>query len=287
MTKTAGIIGYPLGHSASPAFQQAAFDHYGMDARYVVWETPPEGLAQQMQALRSADILGANVTVPHKEAVPPYLDRLGEGAQKIGAVNTVVNRDGLLEGHNTDVTGFLRALRENGGFDPEGKRALLLGAGGAARAAARALVDAGISSLTVANRTVELEMAQRLVADLGGGAALEAIPLERAALTPRNGWDLIVNCTTLGMRHGPGEDKLPLPGDLIPSHAMVYDVVYNPEETPLLREAAKAGARTLGGLPMLVYQGAESFHLWTGCEAPIKVMFEAARRALEAMNSGR
>ena len=279
MTLAVGIIGYPLGHSISPAFQQAAFDFYGMDARYMVWETPPDGLAQRMQALRIPDTLGANVTVPHKEAVRPYLDRLANAAQRTGAVNTIVSRDGALEGHNTDVTGFLRALKEDGGFDPAGKRVLLLGAGGAARAVAYALVDAGMASIAIANRTVE--RAQRLVDGLGNDAISEAVSLERAALASQDGWDLIVNCTSLGMLHGSGEGQSPLPVNIIPSNTLVYDLVYNPQETPLLQEARKAGARALGGLPMLVYQGAEAFQLWTGKEAPLKVMFGAARQALE------
>lgn len=280
MTSTVGIIGYPLRHSISPAFQQAAFDFYGMDVRYVVWETPPDDLAQRMQTLRAADVLGANVTVPYKEAVRPYLDRLAEPAQRTGAVNTIVNRDGVLEGHNTDVTGFLRALKQDGGFDPASKRVLLLGAGGAARAVAHALTEAGVASLTIANRTVE--RAQALAAVLGGSTTLQAVPLDRTALEKSNRWDLIVNCTTLGMRHGAGENESPLPDDLIPSHALVYDLVYNPESTPLLRAAARVGARTLGGLPMLVYQGAEAFQLWTDREAPLSVMVQASRRALEA-----
>ena len=280
MTSTVGIIGYPLRHSISPAFQQAAFDFYGMDVQYVVWETPPDGLAQRMQALRAADVLGSNVTVPHKEAVRPYLDRLAEPAQRTGAVNTIVNRDGVLEGHNTDVTGFLRALKEDGDFDPGARRVLLLGAGGAARAVAHALVDVGVASLTIANRTVERALA--LAAALGGSTALQAVPLERAALEKSNGWDLIINCTTLGMRHGTGENESPMPDDLIPSHALVYDLVYNPESTPLLRAAARLGARTLGGLPMLVYQGADAFQLWTGRAAPLPVMLQAGRQALKA-----
>ena len=281
MTSTVGIIGYPLRHSISPAFQQAGFDFYGMDVRYLSWETLPEDLPRRMEALRSANVLGANVTVPHKEAVGTYLDRAAEASKRTGAVNTIVNRDGVLEGHNTDATGFLRALKEDGGFYASGKRVLLLGAGGAARAVAYALADAGVASLTVANRTVE--RGQRLVASLGLGEGSEAIPLEYAALSARKGWDLVVNCTTLGMRGGAGEEESPLPGDLIPSHALVCDLVYNPQETPLLREARKAEARALGGLPMLVYQGAESFLLWTGRDAPLQVMFQAARKALEAM----
>ena len=280
MTSTFGIIGYPLGHSISPVFQQAALDFHGIDGRYVVWETPPEDLPERMRALRATEILGANVTVPHKEAVVPYLNRLSDAAQATGAVNTIVNWNGELEGHNTDIVGFLRALKEDGDFNPSGKRALVLGAGGAARAVTYGLINAGVAFLTIANRMVEMNMAHRLVAALGGGAALEAIPLEDAALALRDGCDLIVNCTTLGMRHSPGESESPLPADLIPGNALVYDVVYNPETTPLLMEAAKAGARTQGGLPMLVYQGAESFRLWTGFDSPVEVMLEAARQAL-------
>ena len=280
MTNTVGIIGYPLGHSISPAFQQAAFDFYGMDARYVAWETPPEDLARRIASLQATDILGAGVTVPHKEAVLPYMGRLGEAAQRTGAVNTIINRDGILEGHNTDGAGFLKGLKDDGDFDPTGKRALLLGAGGAARAVAYALVGAGVASLAIANRTAE--RAHRLVELVGAGTTSEVVALANDALRGQEGWDLIVNCTTLGMRHGTAEDKSPLPADLIPSRALVYDLVYNPQETPLLRDARKAGARTLGGLPMLVYQGAEAFQLWTGREAPLDVMFEAARKALEA-----
>ena len=281
MTDTVGIIGYPLGHSISPAFQQAAFDFYGMDAQYVTWETPPEDLTRRMKSLQAAEILGAGVTVPHKEAVLPYMNTLGEAAQRTGAVNTIINRDGLLEGHNTDVAGFLKSLKEDGNFDPTGKRALLLGAGGAARAVAYALVDAGVASLAIANRTAE--RAHRLVELLGANTTSEVVALANDALRGQEGWDLIVNCTTLGMRHGPAEGDSPLPADLIPSRALVYDLVYNPQETPLLRAARMAGARSLGGLPMLVYQGAEAFLLWTSREAPLDVMFEAAHKALDEM----
>ena len=278
MTKTAGIIGYPLGHSVSPAFQQAALDFCGIDARYVAWETPPEALERRMRSLRDPEVLGASVTIPHKQAVQPYLDSLSEVAREAGAVNTIVGRDGALEGHNTDVSGFMQALRHDGGFDPAGKRVLILGAGGGARAVAYGLASAGASRILVANRTVE--RAQALVSALGNVASFEAIALDRDALERQGGWDLVVNCTTLGMRHGAGERESPLPAELIPSAALVYDLVYNPEETPLLRAAARAGARTLGGLPMLVYQGAEAFRMWTDRDAPLEVMLQAARKAL-------
>ncbi|MCH7706631.1 MAG: shikimate dehydrogenase, partial [Chloroflexi bacterium] len=165
MTSVAGIIGYPLGHSVSPAFQQAALDHHHMDARYEAWETPPEELEGRLHSLRGSDMLGANVTVPHKEAVIPYLDRLTPEARRTGAVNTIVHRDDGLEGHNTDIPGFLRALREDGKFEPSGRRVLLLGAGGAARAVAYALVGQGIAGVSISNRT--LDRSQSLVSDLG------------------------------------------------------------------------------------------------------------------------
>ena len=278
MTSTVGIIGYPLGHSASPAFQQAAFDHLGIDARYLAWETPPDALADRMASLRGTGLLGANVTVPHKQAVVPFLDEVSQAAQDTGAVNTILNREGRLTGHNTDVTGFLRALQVDAGFQAQGKRVLVLGAGGSARAIVYGLLKEGAGQVTIANRTVE--RAHRLIEALGNPRNASAVLLEPAALP--NDWDLIVNCTTLGMRHAPGEKETPLPSDAIPAHSLVYDLVYNPEDTPLLQAAAKAGARTLGGLPMLIYQGAEAFRLWTGQEAPVEVMFQTARRALSA-----
>lgn len=281
MTKQLGIIGYPLGHSISPAFQQAALDYCHVDARYLVWATPPEEVPQRVRSLRAPDVLGANVTVPHKEAVMPYLDTLSEQARDIGAVNTIVNRAGKLEGHNTDVAGFMRALREDAGFVPKGKRVLLLGAGGAAKAAAFGLAGAGVASLTIANRTVE--RARELASALKGTVFVKAVSLSLEALTADGSWDLIVNTTTLGMVHSLGEHESPLPASLIPRNALVYDIVYNPEVTPLLAAAQQAGARTLGGLPMLIYQGAEAFRLWTGLDAPVQVMREAGQKALRGV----
>jgi len=287
-TKLLGVIGYPLGHSLSPAFQQAALDALGIDARYERWETPPEALEERVAALRDPLCLGANVTVPYKERVIPLLDELDEVATQAGAVNTIVNRGGRLMGHNTDVDGFLRALREAGDFEPRGCIALVLGAGGAARAAVLALVRSGASLVYVANRTYHRVF--RLVEDLRPLAArtrLVSLPLTYAALQGASvGWDLVVNCTTLGMPGTVDANKSPLPAELIPADCLVFDLVYRPDPTPLLRDAETRGARVLDGLPMLVYQGAESFRLWTGREAPIEVMFRAAREALTAAAAG-
>ena len=160
MSLKLGIIGYPIGHSISPIFQQAALDHCGIDGSYQAYQVAPDSLEQFFQDLRQPGFLGINVTVPHKEAVIPYLDEVDDWATAAGAVNTVVNRDGRLSGHNTDGSGFLRALKEGAGFNPQGSRVLVLGAGGAARGVVLALVRDGVAGLAVANRT--LERAQRL-----------------------------------------------------------------------------------------------------------------------------
>ena len=280
MTDKLGIMGFPIGHSISPLFQQAALDHCGLDATYQAWEVAPTRVAEFVQGLRGPDVLGVNVTVPHKEAVIPHLDEVDEWATSAGAVNTIVNRSGRLTGHNTDGNGFLRALKDVSSFDPAGRRVLVLGAGGAARGVVLALIRQDVGQLTVANRTVaKAETLSQMAVD--NGLAAQAISLEVDALTAAAAAaDLIVNSTTIGMVHGPDETGVLLSWEQIPATSIVNDLVYNPLETPLLREAAKAGASTLGGIHMLVYQGAASFEMWTGREAPIKVMLEAAIRAM-------
>jgi shikimate dehydrogenase len=294
-TKYVGLIGYPLRHSISPAFQQAAFDYWALNVRYVIWEAEPPKVSEVVESIRRPDNLGANVTVPYKETVLPLLDALDPLAREVGAVNTIVRQGGRLVGYNTDVVGFIRALSQDGGFDPWGKRVVLLGAGGVARAASFALVRAGVRSLVITD--IVAERAQGLASDLernvaeGQGSALEVRALLRH---PGAGMgeteleealadcDLLVNCTPVGMKHSATEGQSPLEAELIPRRALVYDLVYNPVETPLLAAAKRMGALTLGGLSMLVYQGAASFELWTGYEAPLDIMFRAARRALEA-----
>jgi len=264
----------------SPTLQQAALDHYDLPVRYHLWPVPPDGLKAGVEKLRGEDYLGANVTIPHKERVIGHLDDLDSVAGRIGAVNTIVKECGRLVGYNTDVSGFVRAMREMAGFEAEGKSALVLGAGGAARAAAFGLVGEGIASLTIANRP--FEQARSLARDLRESTTgVRAARMTRAALTKLSASiDLIVNCTPIGMLHGPAEGCSPLDAELIRPGVLVYDVVYTPAETPLLRYASEAGASTLGGLPMLVFQGAASFELWTGKKAPVEVMFRAARESL-------
>ena len=275
-----GIIGFPIGHSISPRFQQAALDSLTIGAQYQAYEVDPGDVGSFVASLRSDEVTGINVTVPHKEAVMPFLDEIDEWAAEAGAVNTIVNRSGQLSGFNTDGYGFLRALRESGEFDPAGKTALILGAGGSARGVVQALLRADIGSLAIANRT--LARAETL-ADLANSRGVAAQPMSLPSSElgeAASSADLIVNCTSLGMRHGPDEAASPLSGDEIPSTALVYDLVYNPMLTPLLRAAERAGAKTLGGISMLVYQGAASFEIWLERPAPVEVMMDAALAAM-------
>ena len=253
-----------------------------MDASYQAWEIKPDNLAEFLQDLRSPEVMGINVTVPHKEAVIPHLDQVDDWATTAGAVNTIVNRKGTLTGHNTDGSGFIRALRYAAGFNPQGSRALILGAGGAARGVILALIREGVGQLIIANRTsARAHRLTQMARDNGMNArsiSFDPEALGAAAAVS----DLIVNCTSIGMTQGSDENGSPLFWEQIPATAMVNDLVYNPLETPLLREAARAGASTLSGIHMLVYQGAASFEMWTEREAPLAVMLEAATREMAA-----
>lgn len=280
MTHTVGLIGYPLGHSISPVFQQAAFDHLGLDIRYELWETKPEKLAETVKSIRDAGKLGSNVTVPYKQDVLPLLDELNEIAADIGAVNTIVKRGNKLIGYNTDAEGFLRALESEGGFDPEGKRVTMIGAGGVARAIAFVLLRAGAISLTLFD--IDRARAEKLAESLRGPKVSVLDSNKGSAYEEAiGGADLLVNCTPIGMKHSPTEGQSPVRAELISPKCFVYDVVYNPPKTALLEAAERAGARTLGGLPMLVYQGVAAFELWTERAAPVALMMKKAREALE------
>jgi shikimate dehydrogenase len=272
----AGVIGDPVSHSRSPALHNAAFARLGIAVRYDLWPTPAAELPARIASLREPHMLGANVTLPHKIAVLPLLDRLDADAEAIGAVNTIVREaDGTLTGANTDAPAFLSSLREDGGYDPAGRSALILGASGAARAAAIALVGAGIARLVVANRT--LERAEELLGDVLAGAEgdpqLFALALDDTALPELLAeTTLIVNATSLGWR----ADETPLAAELIPAGALVYDMVYR--STRLLHEAATRGARTLDGAGMFVRQAALAFERWTDRPAPLDVMRAALDR---------
>lgn len=280
MTKLVALLGHPVAHSISPAFQQAALDACGLDARYEAWDVQPADLRGAVERLRGGDLLGANVTVPHKVATLALIDRPDPTAERVGAINTVVNSGGLLEASNTDVAGVRGALAD-AKIRVEGERVVLLGAGGAARSVVIALAALGAVGLTVANRTAGRAEALRTLA--GAALPVAICPLDpaseelRAALSEAA---LVIHCTPLGMRHGPDEKRSPLPGSAFRPGQVAFDSVYTPERTPFLAEASRGGARAVGGLAMLVHQGAASFRLWTGIEPPVDVMFDAARDAL-------
>lgn len=283
MTQAVGVIGFPVQHSISPAFQQAALDYLGLDIVYERWETPPEALAERIASLREPRYLGGNVTVPHKEAVMPLLDDLDSSARAVGAVNTIVKREGRLIGFNTDVAGLHAALSQEGVDVAQGS-AVVLGAGGAARAAVYLLLREGNRRVCVGNRTAS--RARALVDDLrrwakpGSTQIIAASYDESAFFEAVRMCDLLLNCTSVGMKGTGSEEQTPLAVDLIPKTAFVYDLVYTPAETTLVREARRRGIRAANGLGMLVNQGAEAFRLWTGQEPPLAVMEAAARRAL-------
>lgn len=272
MTRLAGIIGHPVAHSLSPVFQRVAFKHAGLDVRYEAWDTPPREVESRVQSLRGPGFLGANVTIPHKQGVIPFLDELGDLSVRIGAVNTIVNREGRLFGFNTDGPGFIEALRREANAEPKGERVLVLGAGGAARGIVFALVEAGVAAVDIHNRTAA--RADDLAAVAGPSA--RAVP----GLPDLSGYAIIVNTTSVGM-HGTGtEDQSACDLSLAAPRTLAVDIVYTPAETTFLRRARECGLRTLGGLPMLIYQGALAFTHWTGVPAPVDVMFEAAENEL-------
>lgn len=270
MTLSVGLIGFPVEHSLSPVFQQVALDALGIPARYELWATPPAELQQRLASLRAPGTVGANVTVPHKEAVAQLVDELAPRARRVGAVNTVIVRGQRLLGDNTDVPGFLLPLRERG-LPLADFRVTLLGAGGAARAVIVALLDQGCRHLTIANRTPE--RARQLVAEFGIGHALTLGP---EVLTVLGETDLLVNATSLGWDGRASPIPLGWLGQL-PPHALVYDLTYR--ETPLLVTARQSGRAALDGLEMLVAQGAESFRLWFEREPPFDLMLRAAEEA--------
>jgi shikimate dehydrogenase len=275
-----GLIGDPVAHSYSPRFQQAALDALGIPARYELWHTPDTQLLERVRSLCQKDCLGANVTIPHKEAVLPLLDIIDPLAERIGAVNTIVNEDDYLHGYNTDAPGLLHALLEHGigtmdthgHISLQGHTAILLGAGGAARGAAFGLAGAQVDRLIIFNR--HLERAQMLAADVQQTYDGPAFSLSDPSFLIPHSSSIIINATSVGM-HG---DVSPLPAEVLArfdADTFVYDMIYNPIQTHLLLQARTMGLRAANGLSMLLHQGALAFTLWTCRPAPIEVMRSA------------
>lgn len=272
------LLAHPAGHSVSPAMQRAAFAALGVDATYDAFDVPPAELEAAVAALRGAPWWGANVTVPHKTAVVPWMDELAPAARRLGAVNTIVRRGGRLIGDNSDLPGFARALSDVRP-DLAGARVVVVGAGGAARAVVAALADAG-ARIALHNRSAERARALVAALALPEVALLASEDLVGAVA----GCDVLVQTTTVGMAGGPAGS--PLPDGVLPAGGAVVDLVYRPAVTPLLAAALAAGLPAQNGLPMLVYQGARSFEAWTGVAAPVEAMGAAAEAALGGPGRG-
>jgi len=282
MSSNIGVMGHPIGHTKSPIFQQAGLDELGIDETFEVWDVLPENLEAKVATFRESGFIASCVTLPYKQDVIPLVDELTEAAEAIGAVNWIFNHDGKLVGHNTDGSGFLRALKEKAGFDPNGANAVVFGAGGAARAIIYALKTAGVNRLTIANRTVE--RAQALANDFSEGRFKPtATGMTRDELTNYVPYaNLLVNTTSLGMAGGPAELATPATADMISADAVGYDAVYAPPITKFLREVEEAGGEPAGGMTMLVFQGIEGFEMATGKTAPVDTMFSAIEKALKS-----
>ena len=279
-TNLCGVIGDPIEHTMSPVMHNAAFRERGIDYLYAPFRVKREELGKAIEGMRALNVKGLNVTIPHKVDVIPFLDELDPMAEKIGAVNTIVNENGVLKGYNTDATGFLQALVEKG-IEPEGKNVLILGAGGASRAIS--LILAGRDArLTILNRLLELDWAVELADRISKIFAREvkALELNRENLAePLAKADILVNATSVGM--SPNIDQTPVDSDLLRPGLIVFDIVYNPIKTRLLREAEAAGAETISGVEMLVWQGALAFEKWTGLKAPVELMRKETIRLLK------
>jgi len=281
-TRVCGIIGDPVEHSLSPVMHNAAFEELNLDFVYVAFRVRREELRDAITGARSLNILGLNVTMPHKNAVMRYLDETDSTARSIGAANTILNDQGRLIGYDTDGIGALNALKEND-ITPNGKKLLLLGAGGAGKAIAfHAAQEA--EELVILNRT--LQKAKNLAEVLrkefnkkinGNTLSTETIEEE---LKDAN---ILVNATSVGMH--PDTDKSLVPSSLLRPDLCVMDIVYNPIETKLAKDAKAVGAKVVSGIEMLVYQGAASFEIWTNRSAPVKVMKQAVLNKLSELGA--
>lgn len=271
-TRVVAVIGNPVGHSLSPALHNAAFDALGLDWTYVAFEPPPDGGAAAVDAMRTLGLAGLSVTMPFKEQVVDALDVVSPAASALGAVNCIRWDGDRIVGENTDGAGFVGALAGEAGFDPAGRRCVVVGAGGAGRAVISSLAEAGAASIGVVNRSAPRAAAATALG--GPGAAVVGSDGLRDAIT---GADLVVNATSLGMSPG---DTLPIDPSLLRRGQVVADLIYHPAETELLAEAAARGAVAVNGLGMLIGQAALAFRHWTGLDAPTAAMRAAVAEHL-------
>jgi len=280
MKKGLGIFGWPISHTLSPLMHDTAIKGCGLDYSYTPFSVSPENLSKGVEAIRTLDFKGINVTIPHKENIIPYLDRLDSEAKLIGAVNTVVSEDGALVGYNTDGAGFIESFKAEVGFSPRDKKVILFGAGGAAKGIATSLLSEGVSSLLIVNRSESkgLSLAYKLKTTFGVGVEVQAISLSELSDSQLKSADILINSTSVGMENSVGGL---FDYDIISERQIVCDIVYRPILTPLLKAAQLKGSKTVGGLGMLIYQGALSFKLWTGVDMPVNVVRETLEMVLK------
>ena len=281
-TTIVGVFGAPIAHTASPAMHNAAFDALKMNWRYLAFHVEPQNLRTALQGARDMGIVGINLTVPHKILALDCIDEVDPEARKLGATNTIVMDKGKIWGTNTDGPGFVKAIKEDFNFTLKGKRVLILGAGGAGRAIAVTCALEGATKILVANRTLaKIEPITREIHPTKS----EFLPIELTAGELDkiiHDVDLVVNATSVGLKEG---DSLGLPARLFSPQLHVYDMIYRPAETELLRVAASAGAKVANGLSMLLHQGAKAFEIWTKRKAPLAVMRRALRTAIGGENT--
>ncbi len=277
-TKIVGVIGDPVEHSCSPPMHNAAFKELGMDYVYVPFHVKPEYLRSAIEGFKALNVAGINVTLPHKKAVLSLMDSVSKEAELIGAVNTLVFKEGMVEGHNTDARGFIASLRDCGISDFRGKKAVVLGAGGGAQAVIVGLAMEGVDKIIIANRTKEkaIDLARSLSSKTM--VKMEGVSLSDNILRDYiSESDLLVSTITASM-----DTRIQLVVDPCWLHQelVVCDIVYIPPETNLLKAASERGLKTIGGMGMLVHQGAISFQLWTGVKPPIETMRKALINAV-------
>ena len=276
-TKIVGIIGDPIEHSRSPQIHNAAITALGLDYVYVAFHVQPNNLGAAIEGFKATNVVGINVTIPHKQNVISYLDEISREATLIGAVNTLIFKDGAISGENTDAPGFLQAMQEEGLDVPQGGSAVIIGAGGSARAIVVALALAGVQTICIANRTVSRAVA--LATDLSDktDASIYGIGLDDPRLPSAVEMSqLVVNTasTSMDVSH-----PLLIDPEWLTPQSIVYDIVYTPPETRLLQAAAEKECHTVGGLGMLVHQGAIAFERWTGVNPPVETMRQALQGA--------
>ncbi len=277
------LIGDPIEHTVSPIIHNTAFQALGLNYYYLAFKVKKDMLKKAIEGIRALNVKGLNVTIPHKIEVLKYLDEVDEVAEKIGAVNTILNDNGILKGYNTDGEGALMAIKKRG-FDLKDRVVVIVGAGGAAKAIAYYIALEKPNKITILNRTPEnaAKLAKSLRRETKvycEAKILDTIQLEETLMDA----DLLINCTPLGMY--PNIEKTPVPKNCLRKNMVIMDIVYNPLQTRLLKDATEVGCKTINGLDMLVNQAALSFKIWTGVEAPLEVMRKAALEVLEKERS--